>query len=59
VTAAVDAIHLHKRLRLDADMVAAGQVAWTGSSSMDIRMELLQARAHMHAQLHDLGESKA
>ena len=42
VTAAVDAIHLHRRLALDADMTAAGSVVWTGSSSMDIRMELLQ-----------------
>ena len=44
MTAAVDAIHLHKRLAIDADMTAAGSVVWTGSSSMDIRMELLQAR---------------
>jgi acyl-coenzyme A thioesterase 9 len=42
VTAAVDAIHLSKRLKIDTDVTMSGQVVWTGSSSMDIRMELLQ-----------------
>jgi hypothetical protein len=30
-------------------MTAAGSVVWTGSSSMDIRMELLQARTRLRA----------
>ncbi|CAL8466765.1 g6301 [Coccomyxa elongata] len=42
VTASVDAIDLKRRLRVDKDMIMAGEVVWTGSSSMDIRMELLQ-----------------
>lgn len=42
VTAAVDAIHLSKRLKLDEDMTMSGQVVWTGTSSMDIRMQLSQ-----------------
>ena len=42
VTASVDAIQLRKRLAIETDMTIQGQVVWTGSSSMDIRMELLQ-----------------
>ncbi len=42
VTASVDAIQLRKRLAIETDMTVHGQVVWTGSSSMDIRMELLQ-----------------
>ncbi|KAK9916242.1 hypothetical protein WJX75_000412 [Coccomyxa subellipsoidea] len=42
VTASVDAIDLRKRLRVATDMTMTGEVVWTGSSSMDIRMELLQ-----------------
>jgi hypothetical protein len=43
VTASVDAIELRKRLEVERDMSMGGQVVWTGTSSMDIRMELLQA----------------
>ena len=42
VTASVDAIQLRKRLAIETDMTIQGQVVWTGSSSMDIRMELVQ-----------------
>lgn len=42
VTASVDAIQLSRRLAIEEDMTIQGQVVWTGSSSMDIRMELLQ-----------------
>ena len=42
VTASADAIQLKKRLAIETDMTVHGQVVWTGSSSMDIRMELLQ-----------------
>lgn len=42
VIASVDAIQLRKRLAIETDMTIQGQVVWTGSSSMDIRMELLQ-----------------
>ena len=45
VTASVDAIQLRKRLAIETDMTIQGQVVWTGSSSMDIRMELLQVGA--------------
>ena len=41
VTASVDAIQLRKRLAIETDMTIQGQVIWTGSSSMDIRTELL------------------
>lgn len=44
VTAAVDAIHLRKRLNLDSDIKMSGQVVWTGKSAMDIRMQLTQVR---------------
>lgn len=42
VTASVDAIQLRKKLAIETDMIIEGQVVWTGASSMDIRMELLQ-----------------
>lgn len=45
VTAAVDAIQINHRLNLDNDLEMSGQVAWTGSSSMDIRMELRQVNS--------------
>ncbi|KAL6772161.1 CGLD2 [Auxenochlorella protothecoides x Auxenochlorella symbiontica] len=44
VTAAVEAIELRtKRIDLTEDMQMSGRVAWTGSSSMDVCMELLQS----------------
>lgn len=43
VTAAVDAIHLRRRLDLRQDIQVSGQVVWTGKSAMDIRMQLTQA----------------
>ncbi|KAK9809579.1 hypothetical protein WJX73_004048 [Symbiochloris irregularis] len=43
VTASVDAIQINHRLNLDNDLEISGQVVWTGTSSMDIRMELKQA----------------
>ncbi|KAL3154228.1 hypothetical protein ABBQ32_013731 [Trebouxia sp. C0010 RCD-2024] len=42
VTAAVDAIHLRRRLDLRQDIQVSGQVVWTGKSAMDIRMQLTQ-----------------
>lgn len=42
VTAAVDAIHLRRRLNLHSDIEMSGQVVWTGKSAMDIRMQLTQ-----------------
>lgn len=45
VTVAVDAIELGQQVVLDRDMVCQGQVVYTGGSSLDIRMELLQVRA--------------
>ncbi|KAK9810539.1 hypothetical protein WJX72_012385 [[Myrmecia] bisecta] len=42
VTASVDAITLRHALSMDEDIVMAGRVAWTGTSSMDIRMEIVQ-----------------
>lgn len=42
VTVAVDAIELGHQVVLDRDMVCQGQVVYTGGSSLDIRMELLQ-----------------
>jgi acyl-CoA hydrolase len=42
VTVAVDAIELAHQVVLDRDMVCQGQVVYTGGSSLDIRMELLQ-----------------
>lgn len=44
VTAAVDAIHLRRRLDLNQDVQVSGQVVWTGKSAMDIRMQLTQVR---------------
>lgn len=44
VTVAVDAIELGHQVVLDRDMVCRGQVVFTGGSSLDIRMELLQVR---------------
>jgi acyl-CoA hydrolase len=52
VTASVDAIDLRKRLRVATDMTMTGEVVWTGSSSMDIRMELLQVLLPSLLQLH-------
>ena len=46
MTAAVDAIHLRKRLDLQRDIKMSGQVVWTGKSAMDIRMELTQVAQH-------------
>lgn len=43
VTVAVDAIELGHPVALDRDVVCQGQVVFTGGSSLDIRMELLQA----------------
>lgn len=43
VTAAVDALHLRRRLDLSQDIQVSGQVVWTGKSAMDIRMQLTQA----------------
>lgn len=42
VTVAVDAIELAHQVVLDRDMACQGQVVYTGGSSLDIRMELLQ-----------------
>jgi acyl-CoA hydrolase len=42
VTVAVDAIELGHPVALDRDVVCQGQVVFTGGSSLDIRMELLQ-----------------
>lgn len=42
VTAAVDAIEYQRPAVLSADMACQGQVVYTGGSSLDIRMELLQ-----------------
>jgi acyl-coenzyme A thioesterase 9 len=42
VTASVDAIHLARPLRLDRDLRMCGRVVWTGSSSLDVRMEVTQ-----------------
>ncbi|KAF6250835.1 HotDog domain-containing protein [Scenedesmus sp. NREL 46B-D3] len=42
VTAAVDAIEYQRPAVLSADMTCQGQVVYTGGSSLDIRMELLQ-----------------
>jgi hypothetical protein len=42
VTAAVDAIEYQRPAVLSADMTCQGQVVFTGGSSLDIRMELLQ-----------------
>ncbi|KAL4433426.1 hypothetical protein ABPG77_010279 [Micractinium sp. CCAP 211/92] len=43
VTAGVEAIELHNsRLSMQRDMVMSGHVVWTGSSSMDVRMQLEQ-----------------
>ena len=39
VTASVDRVRLLRQLRLDQDCVLSGAVAWTGRSSMVIRME--------------------
>ncbi|KAI8462884.1 MAG: HotDog domain-containing protein [Monoraphidium minutum] len=46
VTAGVDAIHLKRPLLLDRDLTLEGQVAWTGRSSLDIRMTLAQPGPH-------------
>ncbi|PSC69493.1 Acyl-coenzyme A thioesterase mitochondrial [Micractinium conductrix] len=44
VTAGVEAIELHSsKLSLEQDMTMRGRVVWTGSSSIDVRMELEQA----------------
>lgn len=42
VTASVDRITLARRLTLDADLIMAGSVVWTGRSALDIRMQLRQ-----------------
>ena len=39
VTASVDRVRLLRQLRLDRDVILSGAVAWTGRSSMVIRME--------------------
>lgn len=44
VTVAVDAIELAHPVTLTRDMSCQGQVVFTGGSSVDIRMELLQVR---------------
>ena len=45
MTAWVDAIRLRHQLSMDNDMEVSGRVVWTGKSSLDIQMELKQARA--------------
>jgi hypothetical protein len=45
VTVAVDAIELAHPVTLTRDAACRGQVVFTGGSSLDIRMELLQVRA--------------
>ena len=42
VTASVDRIRLDRPLALDADMTLSGEVVYVGSSSMEIRMKVLQ-----------------
>jgi acyl-coenzyme A thioesterase 9 len=42
VTASVDAIHLARPLRLDRDLQMSARVVWSGSSSLDVRMEVRQ-----------------
>lgn len=37
---------------LDRDMVCQGQVVYTGGSSLDIRMELLQVRDKLQPFVH-------
>ncbi len=44
VTASVDAIELAALLDISQDLTISGKVAWTGRSSLDIRMELQQGQ---------------
>ena len=45
VTASVDQIQMASRLQLSQNLIMRGQVVWTGRSSMDICMQLFQARS--------------
>ncbi len=54
VTASVDAIQLRRRLAIETDMTIQGQVVWTGSSSMDIRMELTQVSSSLPCGMWDV-----
>jgi hypothetical protein len=47
VTASVDQIQLASRLQLSQNLIMRGQVVWTGRSSMDICMQLFQARSSL------------
>lgn len=42
VTASVDEIQLHRPISIDRDATVTGKVVWTGSSSLDIQMQLWQ-----------------
>lgn len=44
VTASVDAINLQHSISIADDASISGQVVWTGTSSLDVRLELLQAK---------------
>jgi len=44
VTASVDAIHLARPLPIGRDLTMSARVVWTGSSSLDVRMEVTQAQ---------------
>lgn len=43
VTASVDRIRLHRRPKSGVDQLLSGQVTWTGTSSMEIRMQCVDA----------------
>ncbi|KAL6761760.1 HotDog domain-containing protein [Haematococcus lacustris] len=51
VTASVDEISTQHPITLDADMLMQGQVVWTGSSSLDIQMQVLQPTKHKEPSL--------
>ncbi|KAJ9519842.1 hypothetical protein QJQ45_014566, partial [Haematococcus lacustris] len=51
VTASVDEISTQHPITLDADMLMQGQVVWTGSSSLDIQMQVLQPAKHKEPSL--------
>jgi acyl-coenzyme A thioesterase 9 len=50
VTASVDAIELARPLRLDRDLQMSARVVYTGSSSLDVRMEVRQPEEEEEAE---------
>ncbi|GAX82172.1 hypothetical protein CEUSTIGMA_g9600.t1 [Chlamydomonas eustigma] len=54
VTASVDEIQLHRQINIEKDVQVTGRVVWTGTSSLDIQMQLWQEPDPISHHIHHI-----